>query len=375
MEPRLGGPVSGDGVPPVDYLSWYIPRLQENRPHDLSQSGFEYDWNLDVDNAKMLGFWESGANPAEWVAERYGVDVDQVCVTHGVCQAISLAILAALPEDGPRVVGVEMPSFAVVSQCARLLGCEVIPFHRGPNPGDWRVNRDELLDILPRVGAIALTPMMNPSGEMMLKEDEDWLIEVTRDAGVNIVSDEVYLDASMGTEFYSPMYLRGENVISVNSLTKCYGLGPLRFGWAIGPAKMIHNVRNAFHNLQGMASAPSMAIAEAAFPRLDEALDALRAAREENLPKLIDVLAENGIEWSPPPIGIYGLIPIETDAVQAMAEHGAPLGLLATPGGMFHRDLSNYLRIAWGGDADAFEAAMPVLSQFLKSIQEESTEA
>ncbi|MCH2637618.1 MAG: pyridoxal phosphate-dependent aminotransferase [Candidatus Thalassarchaeum sp.] len=375
MEPRLGGPVSGDGVPPVDYLSWYIPRLQENRPHDLSQSGFEYDWNLDVDNAKMLGFWESGANPAEWVAERYGVDVDQVCVTHGVCQAISLAILAALPEDGPRVVGVEMPSFAVVSQCARLLGCEVIPFHRGPNPGDWRLNRDELLDILPRVGAIALTPMMNPSGEMMLKEDEDWLIEVTRDAGVNIVSDEVYLDASMGTEFYRPMYLRGENVISVNSLTKCYGLGPLRFGWAIGPAKMIQDVRNAFHNLQGMASAPSMAIAEAAFPRLDEALDALRAAREENLPKLIDVLAENGIVWSPPPIGIYGLIPIETDAVQAMAEHGAPLGLLATPGGMFHKDLSNHLRIAWGGDADAFEAAMPVLSQFLKSIQEESTEA
>ncbi len=370
MEPRLGGPVSGDEIPPVDYLSWYVPRLQENRPHDLSQSGFVYDWDLNLDHNKMLGFWKSGANPADWVAARYGVGVNQVCVTHGVCQAISLAILAALPEDGPRAVGVEMPSFAVVSQCARLLGCEVIPFHRGPNAGEWRLNRDEVSAILPRVGVIALTPVMNPTGEMISKDDEEWLIEVTRDAGVNIVSDEVYLDAAMGTEFYRPMHMCAEHVISVNSLTKCYGLGPIRFGWAIGPSNLIENIRNAFHNLQGMASAPSMAIAEAAFPHLDEALDALRKQREVNLPKLIEVLSVNGIEWTPPPFGIFGLIPLGTDAVQAMAEYGAPLGLLATPGGMFHKDLGNYLRIAWGGDPVDFEAAMPVLSQFLKSIQD-----
>ena len=53
-----------------------------------------------------------------------------------------------------------------------------------------------------------------------------------------------------------------------------------------------------------------------------------------------------------------------------MAEHGAPLGLLATPGGMFHKDLGDHMRIAWGGESGTFEAAMPVLSQFLKSIQD-----
>jgi hypothetical protein len=37
---------------------------------------------------------------------------------------------------------------------------------------------------------------------------------------------------------------------------------------------------------------------------------------------------------------------------------------------MFHADLKNHIRIAWGGDPEAFEAAMPVLSQFLTSIQE-----
>ena len=370
VEPRLGGPVSGDGIPPVDYLSWYVPRLQENRPHDLSQSGFAHTWDFDLKPEDLLGFWESGANPAEWVADRYGVSVDHVCIAHGACQSISLAILAALPEDGPRAVGVEMPSFAVVSQSARLLGCEVIPFHRGPNPGSWVLNRDEIMDILPKVGVIALTPVMNPTGEMISEDDQDWLIDVTNEAGVNIVSDEVYLDAAKGTEFYRPMYNRSKNVISVNSLTKTYGLGPLRFGWMIGPPNFIQNAKHAFQNMQGMASAPSTSIAGAVFPHLDEALDAIWVARENNLPKLLEVLEFHGIEWTPPPFGIFGAFSIGTDAVQALATYGKPLGLLATPGGMFHADLANHIRIAWGGDSEAFEAAMPVLSQFLTSIQE-----
>ena len=129
--------MAGNAIPPVDYLSWYVPRLKEQRPHDLSQSGFEYDWGIEANAEEMLNFWTSGQDPAQWVANRYDVDVNQVCIAHGACQSISLAILAALPENGPRVVGVEMPSFAVVSQSARLLGCEVIPYHRGPEKGPW----------------------------------------------------------------------------------------------------------------------------------------------------------------------------------------------------------------------------------------------
>ena len=84
----------------------------------------------------------------------------------------------------------------------------------------------------------------------------------------------------------------------------------------------------------------------------------------------MEVLNAHGIEWVPPPFGIFGAFSIGTDAVQALADYGKPLGLLATPGGMFHAGLKDYLRIAWGGEEEAFEAAMPVLSQFLTSIQE-----
>ena len=364
----------------MDYLDWYVPRLNEKRPHDLSQSSYAHPWDFqellqNLDLAELGSFWRSGNDPREWIADRYGVEVENVWITHGACQAMVLAVAAAVPQNGPRVVAVEMPSFAPLSQCARLLGCEVIPFFRGPehpsDTGPWKLNRESLLQILPKVSAITITPCQNPSGWMLLEDDRKWLLDECQKHAVNIVSDEVYIDSSMGTGFYKPMYKESENVISVNSLTKCYGLGPIRFGWAIGSREKISNVRSAFHNIQGLSAAPSAAIAGAAWPHLDDVLENLRSNREKNLPLLLDVLSENGIDFSPPPTGIFGSIPIGTDSVKALDLHGKPLGLLATPGSMFDSSLKNSLRIAWGSEPESFAAAMPVLSEFLKSLQEE----
>ena len=368
MEPRLGGPVAGAAIPPVDYLDWYIPRLGEKRPHDLSQSGYGHPWDLDVDTFDQLSLWSKGLDPAEWVAARYDVAPDQVCMAHGVCQALTFAILAALPAEGPRVVGVEMPSFAVVSQCARLLGCEVIPFERDLATNGY--DRAAVRAVIESCSVMVLTPVLNPTGHLLDEADEDWLVETTRDLGVSIVSDEVYLDAAMGTADYRPMHAKGEHVLSVNSLTKCYGLGAIRVGWVIGSTARIRAARDAFYNLQGLTSGPSMAIAQQAFPRLDEALVQMRANRAANLPLLSALLEETGFDFDPPPFGIFGSIDLGTNACTAIDTHGAELGLLATPGGMFHADLANHMRIAWGNPPDAFAAAMPVLRAFLERIQE-----
>lgn len=360
--------MGGAAIPPVDYLDWYVARLAEKRPHDLSQSGFAHAWDLDADIEAQLGFWKGDVDPRAPVALRYGVDVEQVCVGHGVSQALTLAILAALPAEGARVVGVEMPSYGPVSQCARLLGCEVVPFERDVWTG--RYDRGELARTLEEVSLIVLTPMLNPTGFMLPVDEQDWLVKACAQADVNIVSDEVYLDAATGTEFYRPMFELGDHCLSVNSVTKCYGLGPLRFGWVIGAPDLIESARRAFFNLQGEGSGPSSALAMQALPRLDEALDQLRANREANLPLLRAVLAAGGIEWNEPPTGIFGLIPLGTNALQAIDGLGRELGLLASPGGMFHAELANHLRVSWGSSPQAFEAAMPVLSEFLKRIQE-----
>ena len=45
--PTTGGPARGSEIPPVSYLQWYIPRLKENRKHNLSFSGLQFPGELE----------------------------------------------------------------------------------------------------------------------------------------------------------------------------------------------------------------------------------------------------------------------------------------------------------------------------------------
>ena len=49
--PRFSQENFENSVPPIDYLEWYIPRLQEARTHNLSFSGMQYNWDI----KEMLG--------------------------------------------------------------------------------------------------------------------------------------------------------------------------------------------------------------------------------------------------------------------------------------------------------------------------------
>ena len=44
--PRFNRAGFEESVAPIDYLEWYIPRLEELRAHNLSFSGMQYNWNV-----------------------------------------------------------------------------------------------------------------------------------------------------------------------------------------------------------------------------------------------------------------------------------------------------------------------------------------
>lgn len=123
--------------------------------------------------------------------------------------------------------------------------------------------------------------------------------------------------------------------------------------------------------MQGMLATPSFRLAEAVWPRIDEPLELMAERRAENLPLLLQVLDDNGIDWTPPPTGIFGCIqlPRGWSALAAIEQVADPLGLLVVPGGMFAPQLDGYVRIAWGGEPEAFAAAMEPFDAFLKGLK------
>ena len=82
LSPNLGAAYSGN-VEAIDYLEWYIPRLQAGVEHDLSQSGmhFHWDWESLLDGVipeNLTDPFKPPLNPRDLIAEREGVDPRRV---------------------------------------------------------------------------------------------------------------------------------------------------------------------------------------------------------------------------------------------------------------------------------------------------------
>ncbi len=372
----LNGPATyGEDIPMFSHMDWYISRLKENRPHDLSHSGLQYDWSQILDEigdiSDLLVHPEfDGVDLRELVAERENIGRSRVVMTQGVTDAIHLALSAALPKDAKKVA-VEVPAYAPVCHSARLIGLETVEFERIiDGDGAWRLDRDRLSEIIPEVDGIIFTPILNPTGFRILNDDLEWLVEATRMEGIPLLADEVYDDSMRESEDYSPLYLHGEHCVSMNSLTKVYGLGALRFGWIIANKEVAARAHTAFQTMNGMVAIPSARIAMAVWPHLDDALEAINSRRNQSLPLLEELLQKHGIEWQAPPYGLFGAINVGCDGKRLIDGIGKEEGLLAVPGCMFHKDLINWIRIAWSSDSRTFAKDLLVLDKVLSRRNE-----
>lgn len=150
----------------------------------------------------------------------------------GTSMANYLAISAVLQEPGDQVL-LEFPTYSLLSEAASNLHADV---HYVERPGptyilDPAAVRDAIRhQHLDRLRLIVLTNLHNPSGACLDEETLRAVGEIAAEHGARVLVDEVYLEAVFDQPVTSAARL-GPVFISTGSLTKAYGLGPLRCGW------------------------------------------------------------------------------------------------------------------------------------------------
>jgi len=370
-----------NSVPPIEYLDWYIPRLIQERKHNLSFSGMQYDWDI----PKLLkdGIYDIGKkhmgkieDPRTIIAKREGVSVDNVLICHGATQGINLSLLATITKLRSKkqniVVAVESPTYAPLPQSALILADEVIRIKRYPPKtgiGNWRINKEEWVLAIEKSDILMITPVSNPSGWNLNFDDRTWIADTAYQNNVSIIADEVYLDGYRSKTDYYPMHKYGNGNISINSLTKIYSLGQIRFGWIISDKDTIEIARRVFMTFSGSMASPTMRIAGAALHKLDEVDAAIKDYRKENLPKLRKVLKRFSIIWNEPEAGIFGCFELPNKILAEDFADGPckDNNLLVIPGSMFCDSLKNWVRVAWSIEPKSFETAIYALEKALES--------
>lgn len=175
------------------------------------------------------------------LAQRYGVDEQCILPTTGVCNGVA-QVLAGLVAPGDHVL-VETPGFDVLSDLARLAGAEVELL---PRMGDtFAFDADDLRARLrPNTRLVIITNLHNPSGHHLDEKALQALAAVAATVGAHVLVDEVYADFA-SDKGDLPAARLAPNLISVNSLTKVFGLFSLRCGWIFTTRALARRIANA----------------------------------------------------------------------------------------------------------------------------------
>ncbi len=212
------------------------------------------------------------------------------------------AAMRVLLQAGDHAV-VAVPNYQA-AETVPLELCEVTGVRLDP-ANSWRLDIDEVKQaIRPNTKLISVCFPNNPTGAIIPQADYQELIALCRKHDLYLFSDEVYrlleLDEEKRIDQAADVY---EKALSLNVMSKAYGLPGLRIGWlACQDTDLLLRIERYKHYLSICNSAPSERLAEIALGVRDKLLQRNRNLMANNLTKLDAFFADypEYFEWQPP---------------------------------------------------------------------------
>jgi len=255
---------------------------------------------------ETLGIPTLRARIARHYAETYDVAVDPECVivTTGSSGGFILAFLA-LFEIGDRVA-IAAPGYPPYRHILSALGCEPVLIETGPATR-WALTGEALIAAHrrnPLKGVLVASPA-NPTGTMMTAEALAALVRTAEDAGIRVISDEIYhgLDYAFPAETAARL---SSNALVINSFSKYFCMTGWRIGWMVAPRTLVRPIERLQQNLSISVPTLSQIAAEAAFDGRAE-MEEVKHGYEQNRRILIEGLPKAGLETFLPVDGAFYL--------------------------------------------------------------------
>lgn len=174
------------------------------------------------------------------IADFLGIAPEQVLLTNGMDEALSLVFTAYLNE-GDELLFAD-PTFVMYPMLGAALGAKVV---RVQSAEDLTLPTADFLErISPRTRVIAIANPNNPTGLAATRADLLKILESAPDAAV--VIDEAYFEFCGGAltcRTLIPDLARYPNLFVARTFSKAYGLAGLRLGVLTGAAQQIDYLR------------------------------------------------------------------------------------------------------------------------------------
>ena len=319
---------------------------------------------------ETLGIASLRRRIARAYAQWHGLDIEpeRIVVTTGSSAGFMLAFLAAFAA-GDRVA-VALPGYPPYRHILSALGCEAVAIDTNAD-SRWSITGESLLAqhrIKPLKGVIAASPA-NPTGTMMTGDALRDLIRCAEDAGIVVISDEIYhgLDYAFTAESAARF---SQETIVINSFSKYFCMTGWRIGWMVVPPALVRAIERLQQNLAISVPTLSQIAAEAAFDSRDE-LEAIKRGYEDNRRILVEGLPGAGLTSFLPVDGafyLYADISRFSNDSHAFAKRMLEeAGVATTPGVDFDPIHGRqFLRLCYAGSRADMHEAVARIGAWLK---------
>jgi hypothetical protein len=293
-----------------------------------------------------LGYTETYGAPAlrAAIAATYeGLTAADILCFAGAEEGLYCAMLALLGPDDHAIVTV--PNYQSMETLPVTIAGAVTGVPLRPE-NNWRLDiADVRAALKPNTKLICVNFPNNPTGAIADQETFAALAKLCAERGIHLFSDEVYRglerDASLRLPQAAELFDRG---ISLNVMSKAYGLPGLRIGWiACRDRALLERMEKMKHYLSICNSRPSEVLATIALKGRAVILDRNRALVAANLERLGAFFAEfpDLYEWRAPDGGCVGFARyLGADGVEShcrgLVEEA---GVLLLPSSLFVSDL------------------------------------
>ncbi|WP_077960915.1 aminotransferase class I/II-fold pyridoxal phosphate-dependent enzyme [Ensifer adhaerens] len=294
----------------------------------------------------VLGYTETYGAPAlrAVIAATYdGLSAADILCFAGAEEGLYCAMLALLGPDDHAIVTV--PNYQSMETLPVTIAGAVTGVPLRPE-NNWRLDiADVRAALKPNTKLICVNFPNNPTGAIADQETFAALASLCAERGIHLFSDEVYRglerDPALRLPQAAELFERG---ISLNVMSKAYGLPGLRVGWiACRDHRLLERMEKMKHYLSICNSRPSEVLATIALKARAVILDRNRALVAANLEKLGAFFQEfpDLYEWRAPDGGCVGFARylgsdgVETHCRRLVEE----AGVLLLPSSLFVSDL------------------------------------
>lgn len=312
-----------------------------------------------------LGLPELRTRIAQHYGEWYNVDLDpaRVVVTSGASGGFLLAFSALFDNDAK--VGLGLPCYPSYRQILKAVGLHPVEIQTTAK-GRYQPQPSDVAGL---DGLIIASPA-NPTGTMLDKSDLTALHTACAEAGVSLVSDEIY--HGIGTKRPVSALEVTDEVYVVNSYSKYFSMTGWRVGWMVVPPDHVRAVERLAQNMFICAPHAAQRLALAAMDCNTE-LQANAAVYAANRTLMLDGLKDCGLHRLAPADGAFyiyaNIAHLTDDALGFASKILEEAGVAVTPGLDFDPvEGRHWLRFSYAGSTADITMGIQRLTSFFKGL-------